>query len=425
MPRAAPRPAPVPSADALDAQAHAFERARAALAHPRSTVVVTGTRGRGKSALLGRLHRELDAGGEPPLVTSALRGAIDSLERHARARVRFAAPEAALRAPPGTLLVDEAAALPASVLAGLLARHDRVVLATTVDGHEAAGRAFAVRLDALLGERCGRAARIGLDRPMRWASDDPVERLARRALLLDATGPTAPATGAAFAPAPGAVPDAAPVTASRLRADEALLRALVRLLSGTHYQSAPHDAEHLLAGSLDAWAARLDGRLVGVALVAREGGIDAALAPDVLAGRRRLPDQLLPQLLARAAGDGAALGARYARVVRVAVEARARRRGVGSALLRAIEAGGADATGACFAAEPDAVRFWLANGYRAFHAGRRVNPRSGRASVSVLRVAGDGASRDASGDAPGTPDAEARRLAGTIAANAARHGSRD
>ncbi len=182
----------------------------------------------------------------------------------------------------------------------------------------------------------------------------------------------------------------------------------MRLLAETHYQSALHDAEHLLAGRLALWiAGRTEGphgEPLGAALVAFEGDIDPALGADIVSGRRRLPDQLLPQLLARTARDTAALGARYVRVVRIAVAPHARRRGIGSALLAAIATGAyaskehaltpPSAAGAAFADEPGAAAFWHANEFATFHVGTRVNPRSGTASRAVLRV-DDGARTDA------------------------------
>ena len=181
------------------------------------------------------------------------------------------------------------------------------------------------------------------------------------------------------------------------RADEGALRILVRLLASTHYQSALADVEHVLGGALDVHVAELGGALAGAALVAREGGIDPRLGPDVLAGRRRLQDQLLPQLLARSAGDGAALGARYARVVRIAVAPHLRRAGVGSALLRDVGAGSGtgavDAVGASFAAEPGTTAFWLANGYRHFHEGNAREPAFGHDLADGAAADGHGPRR--------------------------------
>ena len=403
-------PAPdMPGAAALRAHDALYAEAIDGLAPEKAALVVTGGRGRGKSALLGRLcaAAAVRAIGTTPIVTAAARSAMASVERHAGAPVRFLAPDAALRAAPATLFVDEAATLPGALLSALLARHARAVLATTVDGHEAAGRAFALRFRTLTGERPTTA--LELTEPMRWRNDDPVESTMRRALLLDGThaedrgGAGNDAGDAPERPRPCDV-EVRRVPPARLHADEALLRRTVRLLSGTHYQSALHDAEHLLAGRLALWtASRVGdgaegsrGELLGAALVASEGGIDPALAPHIVAGRRRLPDQLLPQLLAREAQDGSALGARYARVVRIAVAPYARRRGIGSALLDAIarraatesavDAGAcASATGAAFADEPGAAAFWRANGFATFHMGTRINPRSGAASRAVLR----------------------------------------
>ena len=423
-----PLPAPVPSSAALAEQERLLARARVVLARPRGTVVLLGARGRGKSALAGRLHRLATdrPSGAAPLVTSAARGAVTSLERHAGAAVRFVPPDVALREPAATLFVDEAATLPTALLGALLARHGRAVLATTVSGHETAGRAFAQRLARLLGPERAGAAVLEPERAMRWREGDPLERALDRALLLDAmaTRPSDASAGPSAAGRPRTAARVRRVPPARWRADEGALRALVRLLAATHYQSALDDVEHVLGGALDAYVATDADGLVGAALVAREGGLDPGLGPDVLAGRRRLPDQLLPQLLARAAGDPSALDARYARVVRIAVAPRARRAGVGSALLRTVAAPATpalhavDAIGASFAAEDGATAFWLANGYRCFHEGTRINPRSGTTSRSMLLVPG---LPDAAGDAPRDV---ARRLVAGVRANAARRARR-
>ena len=137
------------------------------------------------------------------------------------------------------------------------------------------------------------------------------------------------------------------------------------------------------------WSIERGDDVLGAALVAIEPGVPDALHEDVLARRRRLPHRLLPQLLAQSADDGAALGATFARVVRIAVHPAARRDGLGHRLLSGIvrdTRGAVEAVGASFGETPATAAFWRTGGFTAFHRGHRLNPRSGRRALAVLRA---------------------------------------
>jgi len=132
----------------------------------------------------------------------------------------------------------------------------------------------------------------------------------------------------------------------------------------------------------------LNDNLVGVLLIEIEGSIDPVLHPDILSRSRRLPNQLLPQLLAQTADRSDALHKRYARVLRIAVTQQWRRQGLATALLGKVDfsmAKAVDAVGASFAADSHTLAFWKKLGFIEFHRGYRANPRTGRRAVSVLR----------------------------------------
>jgi len=366
-------------------------------ADPLACIVIVGPRGTGKSTLLARLVpvlQSLDERRRPPLVISAGTGQTSPLSE-ALPGLRVRSFQTLLTRRDCSIVIDEAASLPLAVLEQALDRHARVVMASTVDGYEASGRAFAGRfLDRLAHRRPGHTVLPANDR-FRFG-DDAVERTVRAAFFL----------GALSAPVERGAPDAADLARSAGTTDrvdiaalriervavppgrsERLAHRIVTLLGRSHYRITLDELDPLLDGRLEVTIAR-DARdeVVGVVVLAREGQLAPTLHADILARRRRLPDQLLPQLLARCAADPDALGERYARITRIAVAPGWRRLGIATRLVHIVRAAlPADtALGASFADGAGVERFWRLAGMLPFHRGQRVNPRSGHRSVAVL-----------------------------------------
>lgn len=379
--------------------------------HRRRPAVLTSDRGRGKSAALGIAAARIMAEGARRIVVTGPRyEAVAAVFDHARrllphvetgdarrlrsdhAQLEFLAPDALARQlPPADLvLVDEAAALPTPVLDRLLQRYARIVFATTVHGYEGTGRGFAIRFGRRLEECTPDYHAVTLNEPIRWAEGDPVERLAFRVLLLDAT------------PAPDvAVADAAPRTCSishvdrdALAADETLLAELFGLLVLAHYRTAPFDLRHLLDGpNIELHLVRHGTHVVAAAAVALEGGFDATMSRAIWLGCRRPRGHLMAQSLAAHVGLEDAPQRRGARVMRIAVHPAAQRRGLGRALLDhlALRARtlGLDYLGASFGATPELLGFWRACGHRPVRVGMRREASSGEHSVMMLRPLSD------------------------------------
>ncbi|PIE35874.1 MAG: hypothetical protein CSA54_05130, partial [Gammaproteobacteria bacterium] len=183
------------------------------------------------------------------------------------------------------------------------------------------------------------------------------------------------------------------LTAATLAENEAALQGVWQLLAGTHYQSSSKDFRQLVdSPSLEIWTHGDITAPDAVLVAATEGpvveSVDAALAHEILAGRRRPRGQLLPQVLAQALHSPAPLTCRYCRVVRIATRPALRRHGIASRLLNAIEASAfaqQRIMGASFADTPVSRAFWDNAGYRPVHRGTRPNPRSGRVSLTVTR----------------------------------------
>jgi len=366
---------------------------RVAKGHARRPLLLSADRGRGKSTVLGVAAARLLAAGWPRItVVAPHRRAVSTLFRHAcvaggiafdavkdcqigDGELRFRLPYECLSArngEPGLLLVDEAASMPVTVLQGLLRLSNRLVFATTENGYEGSGQGFRLRFETLVAREMPQFRRARLDAPVRWASNDPLEALVNRSLLLDAE---------TAVPQPGADCRVVALAASALANDESLLRALFGLLVMAHYQTRPSDLRALLDDPLlRIWVVLSERQVVGVLLGSLEGDLDPTVCADVLAGRRRLHGHLLNQSLAVHAGLSEALRLRALRIQRIAVHPEFQRQGLGSRLLASatswVEREGIDLIGCAFGIEPKLMAFWQNRGLVFARLGMRVDPAS-------------------------------------------------
>ncbi|AGB37583.1 tRNA(Met) cytidine acetyltransferase TmcA [Natronococcus occultus] len=389
------------TADQADAVA-AFE----ALFDAPAAVVLEADRGRGKSSAAGLAAGAFAAEGEDVLVTApAARNAREAFDRAGElcetldcadvveprrietttgGRMRYREPTAAIErlADADVVIVDEAAALPVSVLQDLLAA-ERIAFATTVHGYEGAGRGFSVRFRDRLAESDHAVTERVLAEPIRYAAGDPLEVWAFRALLLDARPPVTQLVA-------DADPDSVAyrrLEPEALLADEHLLREAFGLLVLAHYRTEPSDLARLLdAPNLEARALTHGGRIVSVALLAHEGDLPPAQRAMMYEGGRirgnMLPDVLTSQLRDERAGEPAGI-----RVVRIATHHAVRSRGLGSRLLEEIReeyGDDVDWLGTGFGATPGLLEFWRANGYSAVHVSTTRNDASGEYSSLLL-----------------------------------------
>jgi tRNA(Met) cytidine acetyltransferase len=284
------------------------------------------------------------------------------------------------------LLVDEAAAIPTQILASLLRRYPRCVFATTVHGYEGTGRGFAVRFRRVLDEVTPGWREVEMRAPIRWAEGDPLERLAFRALLLDAN----PAPADALEGVAAADCEPAFLDRDALAADERELGQLFGLLVLAHYRTSPLDLRHLLDGPDVAVAALRNGdQVAATALLTAEGAFDARTARRVYLGRRRLRGHLVPQTLSQHLGIEAAPRLRGQRIMRIAVHPAARRRGLGTRLVACLtgraRSAGLDYLAASFGAEPELLRFWARAGFLPVRIGVTRGTSTGTHAVVVIQ----------------------------------------
>ncbi len=394
-----------PCRTADQARAVALVR-KVALGHRRRPAVLTAHRGRGKTAALGIAAAGLLREGHGEIVITAPEaGALDPAFRLADQalglagqhhyalqagghRFRFVPPDLLDRSDerPRLVLVDEAAAIATPLLTRFLDRFPRIVFATTEHGYEGSGRGFTLRFRAVLEARTRGWREIHLHDPIRWAAGDPLEQFVFEALLLDA----APDPPRAFQGLRREALHFELLDRDRLAEDEALLEALFGLLVTAHYRTRPTDLRHLLDGmNIRVWAACHQGHVAACALTAREGGFDPAMAREIYTRRRRPHGHLLPETLAAHAGIPWAPTLDCERILRIAVHPQLQGRGIGTALIRHIDARTRDEScdylGTSFGATPPLVRFWTRLGLQPVRMGIHRGAASGEHSAVFLR----------------------------------------
>lgn len=362
----------------------------------RRPLVITADRGRGKSAAMGMAAARLIAEGRQQVVVTANEpGAVETLLRHAEpaaaaGQVRFFTVEDLLVQQPDAelIMVDEAASVPPYRLRQILLGWPRVVFASTVHGYEGAGRGFSVRFRGTLDRETPHWKAESLQAPIRWADSDPLEPLISRLFLLNARAPDPPVED----PGTERRPDEDRLQLERWypgSADDRDLKQGFGLLVDAHYRTTPSDLRQWMDDpAAVSWRARLNGVLVGVLWATVEGGLDEALANQVMLGQRRVRGHLLPQSLAVHGGFPEAARQRLLRVVRIAVSARARQHGIGSALVQAARNHAIDAAldglGTSFGGNPELLGFWQRNGLMPVRPGLSRESSSGELPLQML-----------------------------------------
>ncbi|PXX93318.1 tRNA(Met) cytidine acetyltransferase [Marinobacter vulgaris] len=391
-----------------DQQALVNDAVRTGLGRRRRPLVVTADRGRGKSAALGMAAvRLLAEGRRRVVVTAPDPAAVNTLFHHARlaagqvsepemgtddvvvangGRLEYRALDRLLAEQPEAevVMVDEAAAVPAHLLKRILLGWPRVVFATTVHGYEGSGRGFAIRFRSVLDRETPHWQSASLAAPIRWSATDPLEPLTRQMFLLDAEAPAAVGHGSGFV-----VEAWNPATAS----DQELYEAF-GLLVDAHYRTSPGDLRQWMDDpAAVSWRLTCDGVLAGVLWATVEGGLDAELAEQVMMGKRRMRGHLLPQSLATHSGFAEAASQRLLRVVRIAVSAGVRGRGLGQRLVAAARDHAAshrlDGVGTSFGGNVGLVAFWQRCGLATVRLGLKREASSGEYPLQMLSGVSD------------------------------------
>ena len=337
--------------------------------------------------------------------------------------------------------IDEAAAIPVPMLTRMLKFYQRCIFSTTLYGYEGSGRGFVLRFQKVLDEVSPDWLDVQLHEPIRWGAGDQLEAFMNHWLIMDGgleqentllqtpsfergilKGQASPVSRKprftkmgeskrgrlhAFAasaedempyPVSSTTKADKPVysrySQSELAANESKLRGIFSLLVNAHYQTRPSDLRQLLdAPQISIHVIEQNEKVVAVALLSHEGGLEEGLVADIHAGKRRPHGHLLAQSLTFHAGIEHAACLKCQRIMRIAVHPNYQYQGVGQFLLVKLNEytrqQQADYLGVSYALSPGLLAFWRKAGFASVRLGFRKDTASGSRSLMQVRGLSD------------------------------------
>lgn len=379
---------------------------RVVTGHRKRPLVLTADRGRGKSAALGIAAAQLMQSRTLRIVITAPSfKAVGSVFEHAlrllpssaisqNKSITFAGSILTFIAPDELLLshqeadlvlVDEAAAIPESMLTQFLSRYSRMAFSSTIHGYEGTGRGFAIKFQQSLNKLTPSWRKMALSFPVRWADNDPLEQWLFDVFLFNADLETwEEPTQNDLSEIRIELMDK-----SDLIADKRRLGQLFSILVNAHYQTSPNDLVQLLNDdAVDVWVVHSHSSIIGCSIMCKEGGLAPDLVQQIMSGARRPAGHLIPSSIASYLQLPQGATEQCARIMRIALHPSFQHHGIGSSILVQLEMHyrdiGFDYLGTSFGATSDLLNFWFSNGFCPIRLGVSRDQASG--TFSLLAV---------------------------------------
>lgn len=307
------------------------------------------------------------------------------------------------------LVIDEAAAVPLSLLKKIADRGFNLVLATTTEGYEGSGRGFLLRYTEYLRRHYPNFFDCLLQQSIRWTDQDRLEP------FIDSVCGLHWSQGSRddlIEELPDLEFDqAALMQTVKIRKivfnDDGLSdrerESIYALLVSSHYQTRPSDLQRLFdAPDHHLWVAELEGSSrfhpIGALLALEEGGFadqgKTGLAEQVAMGVRRPKGNLVAQKLASFFCAPEWCVQNSLRVSRIVVDRKFQRQGVATQMLHAMERFATSRSvgdsfrfwSSSFGFNEEISKFWLAAGASLIHLGHKYDKASGERSGIVVKV---------------------------------------
>jgi len=292
------------------------------------------------------------------------------------------------------LAVDEASGIPVPILFKLLESAPRIIYSSTIHGYEGAGRGFSIRFLAKLKKNQENIeySSIELNEPIRYSTNDPIERWLYDTLLLDAE------------PSDLDEKDFRDIKAMRIHLERANLdewflgpkeddlRQFIGIYVFAHYRNQPKDLALLAdAPHYETYALRLpSGKIVCAILVAIEGGLPQSVIRAIYKDKAAEPSgHLIPVAIEKHYRDMKFPVLLGYRIVRIATHPKAMNMGIGShainELVNLAKKRNFDWIGAGFGANVQLMNFWLKNKFVPIHVSPMRHKVSGEYTIIVIR----------------------------------------
>jgi tRNA(Met) cytidine acetyltransferase len=293
------------------------------------------------------------------------------------------------------LLVDEAASIPVHLLTELSVRYSRIVFSSTVHGYEGAGRGFTLKFKHKLKQLMPQWRSFHMHEPIRWRKGDPLEAFVFDSCLLNAElTELPPLRDASEINNAQASLCFSQLSSKELISNTTLFKQVFSVLVTAHYQTSPNDIALILDNNIaHVFIAKLEGNIVGVALLLEEGGDKSLDIQAIASNERRLKNQFIPQSLLTHCGFSESFSYQYLRILRIAVHPQYHGCGLGHHFMKHLKVFAknkrVDFIGASFGANAQLLKFWQNEGFQIARIGFTKDKASGEHSALVVCAISD------------------------------------
>lgn len=373
--------------------------------HSKRPLVITADRGRGKSSALGIASAQLMMQKDMVIaVTAPARKSVSPLFEHARlnlanaelveqntiqwkqSQLIYVAADELLSGEVccDLLLIDEASAIPITMLKALVSRYPRVVISTTIHGYEGCGRGFTLKFYPWLQDNRPGWKHYHINEAIRWNKNDPLEEWIFKLFLLNHDLDTDKAVLTSSDSRSFSLVDK-----NELLQSSELFSRCFSLLVNAHYQTSPNDLLQILDDpSLHLYTLRCKESVLGCLVVKQEGDIEGELANAIVAGSRRPKGHLAPSLIASQYGLKEALYEPCVRIMRIAVSPLLQNSGIGTSMLDELFTRNdfaASYFATSYGVSSDLLHFWQKSDFMPVRLGSSYDKASGTHSLLMVK----------------------------------------
>lgn len=371
--------------------------------HRKRPLIITADRGRGKSSALGIAAAQLiNSNDFRIVVTAPSRKAVDPVFVHAKQHlttitnenknslssnhsfIQFVSPDELIRSniECDLVLVDEASAIPVSMLLRITSLYHRTVFSSTIHGYEGCGRGFTLKFFRWLDENRPGWKKCHIHQPIRWNEGDPLEAWVFDTFLLN-TEVYPKSVEHLIGQTQSSI-----INKEQLLSSPTLFKKIFSLLVSAHYQTSPNDMMQILDDeSIFLFVRMSRDDVVGCIVAKIEGELSPELIQSVMKGIRRPKGHLAPVILAGQMGFSQAAVCRSLRVMRIAVAQAFQHSGIGSQMLRDLRSQKEipfDYLSTSFGVTSELYRFWTRNCFYPVRLGSSLDHASGTYSLLML-----------------------------------------
>ncbi|MHA1378861.1 MAG: GNAT family N-acetyltransferase [Candidatus Helarchaeota archaeon] len=289
-------------------------------------------------------------------------------------------------------VVDECASISLPILFNLLSTSENIIFSSTIHGYEGAGRGFSILFrNNLLKKPNLKISEIGMNEPIRYSINDPIEHWLYDTLFLNAQPVHLKSEDASDIMNSNLELKKVDLDQCFLNLDKDFFSQFAGIFVFAHYRNQPDDIV-ILSDSPhhEPWAivTKSLGHIVNVVQIAKEGNLSNETIKSMLKGKQ-VPGNLIPWITITHFRNDEISKLKGARIVRIATHPELFQKGLGSKMLIQLEKYYMDHDfswiGTSFGLSPELLNFWIKNDYTPIHLSSRMTLSTGEYSIVMLK----------------------------------------